>query len=480
MSDGDPAKLARRTLWAGVACAVAVAVAAVAVWTQRPQLAPIEVSQQTTYIITPTRADGWVDYPEAVDWMRRAGLDAGGGNAALPLLHALGRDVLPVGADRGAVLKRLGPAAGQAAPDEASDATSVFKPLGRFTGPDAPGPEPPAAVSRWLRARCGVAPQKQVSFGRIVAWLGQSEGALADLRAAAQGASLYVPVSRASHPTGGFDRVNPPLLGEAADALACHAALKLLQGDAAASWADVDAAWRLGQLLARAASLNEYSLALELWRRALAGTVDLAASPAAGPDLLSAIQAALGAKLGFPPATEAWMFHRLSVIEANGTPRVAQPKSGPPTGGPMARPGTAALLEAINAEFDAVDVALQTPDPKQRIARVDQLALKTAAPVGITGRSVLGVEIQAVSYHRLGSIAVALARRQRDGGKLPASLADLGPLPADPGSGGSFGYSPDGRQFRLHGVGADGRDDGGDPARDAVALVHEPPRLGPP
>ena len=105
----DTSKLARRTTIAAVACVVGVAlVVAVAIWARGPRLEPIEVSQQTTYIITPTRADGWVDYPEAVDWMRRASLDAGGANAALPLLRALGRDVLPIGVDRAALLERLG------------------------------------------------------------------------------------------------------------------------------------------------------------------------------------------------------------------------------------------------------------------------------------------------------------------------------------------------------------------------------------
>ncbi len=90
MTDGDSAKLARQTTVAAAALVVGVALVAVAVWARRPRLEPIEVSQQTTYIITPTRADGWVDYPEAVDWMRRASLDAGGANAAVTLVRALG------------------------------------------------------------------------------------------------------------------------------------------------------------------------------------------------------------------------------------------------------------------------------------------------------------------------------------------------------------------------------------------------------
>src|SRR3954470_10216988 len=125
----DISKLARQTTVAAVVTAIGLVIVGIAIGTQRPKVAPIEVSQQTTYIITPTRADGWVDYPEAVDWMRRASLDAGGANAALPLLKALGRDVLPVGVDRGAILARLGVTA-------AGDESSALKPLREFGAAD--------------------------------------------------------------------------------------------------------------------------------------------------------------------------------------------------------------------------------------------------------------------------------------------------------------------------------------------------------
>jgi len=470
----DSAKIGRQTTIAAVIVIAGVALAAVATFRLgRPRLEPIEVSQQTTYIITPTRADGWVDYPEAVDWMRRASLDAGGANASVSLLRALGRDALPVDSDRGALLERL-------KISDAGDGTSLLKPLAKFAGPDAASaPEPPPATMRWLWARCGGgAPGDDAKppLARIRGWLAQAEGPLASLREAAKAAALYVPVSRGRR-VGDIARVNAPLLADAGRALACDAAVKLLQGDAPASWADVDALWRLGQLLARGASIGEYGTALELWRMAKTGTVDLAESPAASPALLSAVEVGLGAKLGFPPASETWMFHRLATLEAIGTPLLPAPRPGAQTGGPFGRIGTTAKLVAINQAFDDVDVAFQAADPKQRIARVDQLAPATAARIGITGAAVLGVEIQAVSCQRLASLAIALARRQRDGGKLPASLAELGGIPKDPGSGGSFVYKPDGRRFLVYGVGGNGRDDGGDAATDVVASAQEPPSL---
>ena len=52
--------LRRRTWVAAGAVAAGVVLAGGAIWTQRPRLEPIEPAQQTTYILTPTRGDGWV------------------------------------------------------------------------------------------------------------------------------------------------------------------------------------------------------------------------------------------------------------------------------------------------------------------------------------------------------------------------------------------------------------------------------------
>ena len=170
-------------------------------------------------------------------------------------------------------------------------------------------------------------------------WLTEVDAAVADLRKAAQAASLYVPVPRGPGATGNFDRANPIRLADGAAALACHAAMKLLGGDAAASWSDAEALWRLGQLIARGATTGEYALAggvleggADRHRRSRREPVDQ-------PELLSTMQAGLAAKLGFPPATEVWMFHRLEVLDANGTPLVAPLAPGR---GPMGRwPGSA-------------------------------------------------------------------------------------------------------------------------------------------
>jgi len=433
--------MARRTILAAVLTIAGVVLGGVVVWMRRPGLEPIEISQQTTYILQPTRGDGWVDYPGAVDWMRRASLDAGGTNAAGPLAQALAPGVLPSLA----------------------------------AGP--PGGDPAPEAGAWLRQRCGAERDKGVTQARLVDWVGRAEAPLANLAAAAEGKSLYVPATQTPRGTS-FARVDPARLRDAARALRCRAAVRLLQGDVAASWKDVEAFWRLGLLLAQSPTAVEYEAAAQLWRQAMTGTVDLAAHAAAPAEMLSTAQRSLAAISEFPPATEPLRISRIERLDGFATPLVVKPAPGTNDAGPRAPAGTAARLAQINAQFDALDAALQIADPKQRIARFRQ-AVAPGAPSDPIAR-VLDDEVAAVADRRLALIALALAARRKQAGGWPATLAELGDLPKDPATGEAFRYLPAGPGFRVYGVGPDGRDDGGDPAKDEVAIAAEPPRVAPP
>src|SRR5262245_38814575 len=98
-SGGDTARLARRTAVAGAAVLFGIGIAGWAVWRLGPQVELLEISSQTSYLLQPTNSWGWIDYPTAVDWMRRASLDGGGANAAEPLMRALGPIGRPTGLD---------------------------------------------------------------------------------------------------------------------------------------------------------------------------------------------------------------------------------------------------------------------------------------------------------------------------------------------------------------------------------------------
>ena len=302
-------------------------------------------------------------------------------------------------------------------------------PLHKFVEPDA-RPAPGAAARGDGMAACPLPGRRAgpASFGRSAAWLAAVGAAVADLRTASQAASLYVPVPRG-------DRARETSIASIRSGSPtprprwrCHAAMKLLGGDAPASWSR-----RRGALAARAArrarrDRRRIRASREaFWKAALIATVDLAASPATSPELLSAMQAGLGAKLGFPPATETWMFHRLEALDA--TER---------RGSPRAQPG-AAGRRAAGARRHRREAGSDQPAVRRNRRRDAGRPIRSSGSrassrprrrwprqVGGVGRGMLGVEIQAVSYLRLASIAIALARRQRDGGKLPASLAELG------------------------------------------------------
>jgi len=435
MGDADAARLRRQTIVAALAVVLGIAGAGAAVWARRPRSEPIEIGQQTTYITTPTRPDGWVDYAEAVDWMRRASLDAGGTNAAPLLVGAFGPNVLQAGVDRQPLLARIGAPRG--------DAWSL----------------PPG-----LRERCRTRQNSKAAIEQILRWAGPSEPLLAILREASGAKVLYVPVPRDA---GAHDLSRAgPGAAEAADALGCGAQAKLLRDNPSASWADVEAMWKLGALIAHSATPAEYALAGTFWKLAMDATVGIAPHRATGTELLAAMTAALRARPGFPPAAETLAILRLQTLHTVATPLVTSGASGVP----MAPVGTTARLEAINRQFDALDAALQVADPKQRLARMDQ-ASAAAGEAGGPARGALAGELAATTYQRLAVVALAVEKRRRETGKLPAGLVELGELPRDPASGASFSYAPNGETFRLYGAGADGRDDGGAGDKDIVVEV---------
>ena len=465
MGDADAARIGRRALV--VAVVLALALAAGAMWARRPRLEAIEIGQQTTYITSPTRADGWVDYPEAVDWMRRASLDAGGANAAPPLVRALGPNLLLPSADRDTLLKRIGIDAGSTA--------ALLTPLRAFKAQvgsrySAPSPE----TLEWFQARC----RAGKTIIRTSAWLGQLQAAFSELHAAARAASLYVPVSREPGAARGFARVDVKRLSDGMDAMACWAAIRMLEGDVATSWSETESLWTLGLMVARSASGTEYAGGAGFWKAAVVATVDLAASPRTSPETLAAMEARIAA-LAFPPATEALMIDRLALLDAVGTPRVVKAADGATT----VRAGTVALLESINRHFDALEAALRATNARERsaaVARIDAAAPAIAGLERSVGRDLLAVELRASSYQRLARVAVALALRQRAQGALPSSLAELGQLgdvARDPASGDTFHYIVTGRQFRLYGAGEDGQDDSGAANKDITVDGQEPPRL---
>jgi hypothetical protein len=192
--------------------------------------------------------------------------------------------VLPAGVDRDGLLKRLGITA-------AGIDASALKPLRELPVADgARGPEPSPEAAAWLRQRCPAGGDDKISFARIAGWLAQSEAALSNLQATNLARALFVPVPSDAGRAADFARVDVGRFADAAQALGCRAAVKLLRGDTHASFSDVTAIWQLGLLVARLATGAEYASGAAFWKAAMTGTVDLALYAGTAPELLAGMQ----------------------------------------------------------------------------------------------------------------------------------------------------------------------------------------------
>ena len=367
MTDADSAKLARRTTIAAVACVVGVGgrggrdLGAAALAGADRGVAADDVHHHADAL----RRLGRLSRSGGLDAPR--GLDAGGVNAATPLLRALGRDGLPSGVDRGALLERLGVDPG--------DESSVFKPLREFVRRPTRGrPRAPPATMAWLRARCRAAEANQVRSGASARGSRSRSGAGAPpvgvaggepvrpgparpgantLTAASTVKSVRRRRGRVAMPRGPERccRATRPQLGRRRRNLEARAAAGARRGRQRIQ--------RRARVLAGGPDGHRRS-------RREPGDQPRSAVGDAGPPVRQARLSARDRNVDVPPPGDARCGRYAASAEA--APGYTQ------GGGPMARAGTAARLEAINQQFDALDVAMQAADPKQRIAQVDQAA----------------------------------------------------------------------------------------------------------
>ena len=410
--------------------------------------------------------------------MRRASLDAGGANAATPLLRALGRDVLPVGVDRDAMLEAAR-AHGRRRRSVGVEAAARVRRAARTRA----GPEPPAATMEWLRARCRAGEGNQVSFAahrRLARAVGTVAGGPPD------GVAGGEPVRSGPARRRASDALRPRQPGSArrrrATRCGCRAAVKLLQGDAHRELGRRRRALEAGAARRALRDPSEYAVrgdvladGADRHRRSRGEPGDrprAAVGDAGGPRR----QARLSRRRPRRGCFIAWPRSRPSARRGSRKPSAGRAGRA----GRWRAPAPRAKLEAINQQFDAIDVAMQVAG-SEAADRARRSGRAGGRPAG-RRRS------QHCSASRSRACRRSGSRRSRSrwrGGSATAGSCRASLRRArrrcskDPGSGAAFNYAPGGSQFRLYGVGGDGHDDGGDPGKDVVADAQEPPRLAP-
>lgn len=113
----------------------------------------------------------------------------------------------------------------------------------------------------------------------------------------------------------------------------------------------------------------------------------------------------------------------------------------------------AAAAHPASERGELLDVKLKGSRPRRTFAR----------HFFLIGRPLLAIEDRSVTRQRLLILEAELRRTAKLSGKAPVDLSKVSkPWSTDPYSGRTFGYLPDGAEFRVYSVGPDLKDDLGD------------------
>ena len=443
------------------------------------------ISAETTRVVGPVRADGTVDYVEAINAVRLK--DKSTPNAAAGLVRVLGKEAWaePV---RNKVFAKLGI---EAMADEV-----VFVPLKRWlprqdTGEAGGGARKVEQANDWLVAG-SESPWKKESFPDLAAWLKSQDQALDAASAAVGTAGQCVFPAVSSNPAGTYAAIcTPPLadLMSLGQALVIRAMGRLEGQDYAGCWSDLRAAHRLARCVGQGNNMIERLAAYQMEHIAYRGTAELLRDeqmPAAGYKGMVADLQRMGPLPGLGECLDRGERY-LGLDSVMMAIRSGQ--------GPVKDAATAALsavkwddvLKDMNHLFDAAVTAADRPTREERVkaaAEFDALAraLKPAEDtqmdltVRLSGtlRSYVAPSVTMLlsHYEAIGAeddlllVGAALAAYRAEQGKYPESPADVTPeylkaIPTDRFSDGLLQYKTTARGYVLYSVGPDGKDDEG-------------------
>lgn len=474
----------------------------------KPKVVPpkITVSKETTWATEPLRADGTVDYLEAVN--RRFSKDVTPeNNACVVLYQAMGPS--PEGKRQpDTFFRKMGV---EPLPDEGA----YYRELGKWVREQPElKVEPQAAYD--MQGKAGDRPWKKAEFPVIAAWLAANEAPLRTVEQASLRPRYFSPlVGTDAEPDAALISVLLPGVQKSRDfarALSARAMWELAEGSQVDAWRDLMTIHRLGRLVGQGPTLIEYLVGVAIESMAINGELRFLSETKPSAKMLAMYRKQLDR---LPPRAsvadkldhcERVMFLDSALRMAGGQMKLQELANGGGDGSLIEKLAEGAIMQTVdwdvllksaNKWYDRLAVTLRKPDYRERIAEVKQfnddlkklvertrgpgvlLALLGGKPaITQTMSDVLislllpavqqvGVaEGRAIQRMRNLELAFALEAYRADHGSYPDSLEPLAPkhiaeIPHDLFNGQPLKYGKTAEGFRFYSVGDNEKDEEG-------------------
>ena len=469
----------------------------------------ITVSKETTWATEPLRADGSVDYLEAVNRLFSKDVKPEN-NACVLLYQAMGPSPEGGKGQPDFFFRRMG---SEPLPPNGS----YFQSLGTWARAQPTPPQDNNALND-MQSKSAERPWTKAEFPLIAEWLKQNEVPLRTIELATERPKYFSPlVGTDAEPDGALIAVLLPGVQKSRDlarALASRAMWELAEGSQDDAWRDLMTMHRLGRLVGQGPTLIEYLVGVAIESIAIKGELLFLSETKSSAKMLAMYRKQLD---HLPPrasvADKLDSCERVMFLDCAQRMARGQMKWGEIAN--LAEGGDGSLVEKLaegvimqsvdwdvvlksaNKWYDRLAATLRKPDYRERTAEVKQfnedvkkLVEKSRAPQAL--QSLLGgkpaisqtmsdalialllpavqqvglAEGRAIQRMRNMEIAFALAAYRAERDSYPDSLELLAPkymaeIPNDLLTGRSLKYSKTADGYLLHSVGDNEQDEEG-------------------
>lgn len=467
----------------------------------------ITISKETTWATEPLRADGTVDYLEAVNRIFSKDVTPEN-NACVLLYQAMGPRPEGGKGQPAAFFRRLGI---EPLPDEGP----YYQELGKWVREQPElKVEPQSAYD--MQGRAGDRPWKKEEFPVIAAWLAANEAPLRTVEQASLRSKYFSPlVGTDAEPDAALIEVLLPGVQKSRDfarALSARAMWELAEGSQVDAWRDLMTIHRLGRLVGQGPTLIEYLVGVAIESMAINGELRLLSETKPSAKLLAMYRKQLDR---LPPralvadrldAGERSMFLDVAHRMARGQMGLKEIADGGDNNSLIEKLAEGAifqmvdwdqLLKSANKWYDRIAEVSRKPDYLERSAAIKkfeqdlkQIVAKNRGPgtlLALLGgkpaitqtmsdvlislllpavTNVLSTEGRVIMRMQCLDLAFTLAAWRNEHDSYPESLEELAPkyiakVPNDLFNGQPLKYERIADGYRFYSVGQNGKDEEG-------------------